>query len=526
MKKGFLHYFTKKYLVIGIPIAISIIIISSLIFKNSNSSFETAYAELGTISEKVSVTGKVTAFNKALLGFEKGGVVSKINFKVGDIVKAGDKIISLDSTDAYASLEGAQANLRGEEAKLTELTKGLRPEELSVEDSKLTSAQTTFEDARTTLINALYDSYVKTENSIVNYSDILFTNAQTVVPKIILRTDSYVQENNINNSRIVVGEKLREWKRYLDSMTLSDDLTMNPITNINKIHGYLETTKTFLSQLSSIVSNLTTGNSGLSQSTIDSYSSTMNSALSTFNTAVSSLASAEATYRTASTSLSLAKDQYDLKKVGSSSETIEAQRAKVDQARASVLSSQLELIKKSLVSPIDGVVTQIEPELGEFVSAGKVSVTVMTDLFKIEVNIPESDIAKISMGNSADITLDAYDSSIVFPAHVVSIDPAETIAEGVPTYKVTLQFDEKDSRVRSGMTANIDIITNTKENVVIVPFRAVVGKNGEKYVRVVKGNDSSDYDEVKVTLGIRGNDGMIEIINGIDAGAKVIILIK
>jgi RND family efflux transporter MFP subunit len=522
MKKSFSHYFTKKYLIIGIPVIAVIIIVLFTLFRNSNSSFETAYSELGTISEKVSVTGKVIAFKKALLGFENGGVVSKINYAVGETVKTGDSIIVLDSSDAYAGLQGAEASLRAEQSKLTELQNGLRPEELSVEDSKFTSAKISFEDSRTTLINALHDSYVKTENSITNYSDIFFLNAQTTVPKIILRTDSYTQENNINNSRVIVGEKLKVWKNYLDGMTLSTD----PVVYTEKVHGYLETTKTFLSQLSSIVSSLTTGNSGLSQGTIDSYNSTMNLALSTFNTAVGTLASAEATYRTASSSLLLAKDQFNLKKVGSSAETIEAQRARVEQARANVLSSRAVLQKKSLVSPIDGVVTKIEPELGEFVGAGVVSAIVMSDLFKIEVNIPESDIAKINIGNTASVTLDAYDGSTIFSAHVISIDPAETIVQGVPTYKVTLQFDEKDSRVRSGMTANIDIITNTKVDVVTVPFRAVVEKNGEKFVKVVKNGNSSKYEETKVITGIRGNDGKIEIVSGINSGVKVITLIK
>jgi hypothetical protein len=73
------------------------------------------------------------------------------------------------------------------------------------------------------------------------------------------------------------------------------------------------------------------------------------------------------------------------------------------------------------------------------------------------------------------------------------------------------------------MTANIDIITQSKDGIVTVPFRSVLEKNGQRYVRVVKG---SSYTEVPVQTGIRGNDGKIEIVSGIEAGAKIVTLVK
>ena len=69
----------------------------------------------------------------------------------------------------------------------------------------------------------------------------------------------------------------------------------------------------------------------------------------------------------------------------------------------------------------------------------------------------------------------------------------------------------------------IDIITQSRESVVSVPFRSVLEKNNQKYIRVVKDNS---YIEVPITTGIRGNDGKIEIISGIQAGTKIVTFIK
>ncbi len=91
--------------------------------------------------------------------------------------------------------------------------------------------------------------------------------------------------------------------------------------------------------------------------------------------------------------------------------------------------------------------------------------------------------------------------------------------EGVPTYKVTLYFNDRDERVRSGMTANLDILTERREGVFRIPSRAVTTKDGKKIVRVP---DISGLREVVVETGLRGSDGSIEIVSGLSEGDEVV----
>ena len=137
--------------------------------------------------------------------------------------------------------------------------------------------------------------------------------------------------------------------------------------------------------------------------------------------------------------------------------------------------------------------------------------------------MPEADIAKVAVGNGSLVTLDAYGRDVVFEAKVVAVDPAETIVDGVATYKVTFQFVKNDERVKSGMTANIDIKSASRENVIAVPQRAIIRKNGDQFVRIA---DGESFREVKVETGLRGSDGNIEIISGINEGDKVITFSK
>lgn len=518
--------FFKRKSVIIILILIVIVTLAFIYFsKGATVVLEVASSSISNVIEKVSVTGKVVPDRKTDLSFEKGGTVSSRNFKVGDKVKTGDVIIALDSSDAKSSLSGAQASLEAEKAHLTELEKGLRPEEISVEYSKLKSAQTALNDSKVGLINALHDSNNKTITSVSNYFDTFFINPSTVVPRINIRTDSYNQANTINNSRILVSDKLKLWKIDLDAIdTLDSESDLQKY--INNAHEYLNTVKTMVGQLSVIVSSENTGNTGLSQSVIDTFNLNLNSGSSVLNTTINSLASAESIYNDANSALLLAQDQFNLKKSGSSDEALQVQQAKVSQAEANVSLYKSELSKKSIISPFQGTVTKIVPEIGEFVSPGQIVVSVISDnLFKVEVNVPEADIAKVAVGNKANITLDSYGQYVIFPATVVSIDPAETIIEGVSTYKVTLSFDNLDERIRSGMTSNIDILTHEIDNVLTVPTRAVIDDNGKKTVRVVNA-DGKTFVSVPVVVGLKGSDGVSEIVSGIIEGQKVVTYIK
>ncbi len=105
------------------------------------------------------------------------------------------------------------------------------------------------------------------------------------------------------------------------------------------------------------------------------------------------------------------------------------------------------------------------------------------------------------------------------------IDPAETVLEGVPTYKVTLAFVSPDSRIRPGMTANLEIHTHEADGVIEIPYRALTSTATSTTVRVVS-LDGKTYSVVPVVTGLKGSDGTIEIVSGLNPGDKVVTYVK
>ena len=228
-------------------------------------------------------------------------------------------------------------------------------------------------------------------------------------------------------------------------------------------------------------------------------------------------------YNTSISALKIAQDQLSIGKAGSTDNAILGAQAAYEGAQAGVASAEASLAKSIIKSPIDGVITNIDPKLGEIVPAGKNVISIISyGDYEVEAFVPEADIAKVKIGNLASTTLDAYGSNADFETMVIKIDPAATVIDGVPTYKVTLKFIAQDVRIKSGMTANLDILTNQKNDVLILPNRVINTNNDGKYVTILKTVDKSETQDVKITTGLRGSDGNVEIISGLNLGDKVV----
>lgn len=216
---------------------------------------------------------------------------------------------------------------------------------------------------------------------------------------------------------------------------------------------------------------------------------------------------------------------------GSRPEDVSLAVAQVKQAQANLDAIKNQINNSIIKAPFDGEITQINYEVGEEPNATKpVIVLLGKDQYKVDVLIAESDIAKVAVGNQVEIDFDAFGENVKFNGQLNQIDPAQTVIQEVVYYNAevgslnaTSTNLEYLNKIRPGMTANITIMANQKDNVVIAPFRAVLDQNGQKIIRLLK---DGQVLEVQVKLGMRGDDGLVEIINGISVNDEIILSIK
>ncbi len=476
---------------------------------NKKSAVETMTVQPSTFSQQVSVTGKVVSAQDVDMSFESGGRVSVVNIDVGQHVKAGQSLSVVDSGDAYASYLQRQAALEAEQARLNAMLAGTRPEELAI-------AQTSYDQAKNAIMNAITSGFTTTDDAIRIKTDQLYTDPRKINPKIIY-FDNYDLKTKLETERVTIGTLLDAWSasvNKLQSAGYSDSYLAEAKSNLVTIKAYLDEI------------NIATGSiqpaTTIPQSTIDKYRSDASIARSNIVNAITTLNSAENSFRSAG-------DQLALKKAGSRPEDIDAERANVKSAQANLLSAQAQLSQRSINAPFDGVITKVDAKIGQIVSPSVPVISMISDsALEIEAYIPEADIAKVQLKQTAKVWLDSYGPDNNFDAVVTSIDPAETVVEGVATYKTKLQFTKTDDRVRSGMTANIDIQTDNREGVISIPARAVVNTNGVKTVYVVvKGSNNSsstsNQGEARVVeTGSTDTKGNTEIKTGLKAGDIII----
>jgi HlyD family secretion protein len=200
---------------------------------------------------------------------------------------------------------------------------------------------------------------------------------------------------------------------------------------------------------------------------------------------------------------------------------IEEAQLQIDQAQVSLDQAQLRLDQATLTAPVGGTVTALNVDMGEMASAGQAAV-VLSSLEQLEVvvNLDETDVAQIAVGQACAIEVDAFPDAAL-SGEVIHIAPVASTESGVVLYPVTVRLDLTNLPVRAGMTADVEIVITERENVLIVPLRAVHIENGNASVDVMGAN--RQVDRVAVELGMI-TETEVEITSGLSEGEVVVVV--
>jgi len=172
--------------------------------------------------------------------------------------------------------------------------------------------------------------------------------------------------------------------------------------------------------------------------------------------------------------------------------------------------------KSPVESPMAGVVGRMDLDLGTQVTPQTAAALVVDmDKVKISVDIPEQYLPKISLGQAARITVDAYPQEI-FSGQISQISPVlDTQTRAAP---VQITIDNQDHRLKSGMFARTSLVLQERKSVPVVIKDAVLGQDPEIYVYLVSG-DSAVLRKVK--LGLEQN-ALCEVVEGLSPGDLVV----
>jgi multidrug efflux pump subunit AcrA (membrane-fusion protein) len=503
-------------------------------FKNQAPKNITMIVRPSEFVQQVSVAGKVVPIESLDLSFEQSGRVTNVATKIGDSVSAGQILASQDTSQLEARLVEIQANIDLQKAKLNQFLSGASAEDLTLAQTAITNAETSVLNAKDSLLNTkqslvdtIKDAYTKGDDAVLNKADQFFSNPQTSNLKLnIISSDSNLK-TEIELQRGIIGDMLVKWNASTDALTIDANLS----ASLLEAKQNLNTLKSFFEKLSIVVNNpnscvFTYGNP--CEAVSSTWKTDVSTARTTIITASGNITSAEGAYKTsisalktAEGNLKTANDQYLIKKAPARSADVSVYQAQVNQAEASKQDVLAQLYKKQVRAPIAGVVTAVEAKVGKIVGANESIVSMISSgSLEIESYVPEKNLPFVKIGDSANVFLDAYGSDVLFATKVVSIDPSETIRDGVTTYRILLQFVAQDDRVKPGMTASVIVDTEKKSNVISVPQGIIELDKGNKVVKVMEG-ETITYRTVQT--GSVSTLGTIEIISGLTDGDVVVI---
>lgn len=471
-------------------------------------------ATRGEFVQQVSISGKVIPAQEVQLGFTQSGRISNVSVRVGNSVGAGTVLAQIDSADVRAQLLQKEAAYDAQKAKLAALMQGTRPEEIAVAQSAVESSAASLTQAREALADAIRDARIKTVDTVYNNVYQFVTNPKTDPQLSFSSSDSQAVLDSRTGILLVENEF---------------SLWLNETNDINESNLALNTTRAqkHLSVVTNMLNSVTKALNAafpttVSQATINGYETGLATSRSVVSTATAAITTAITAEKNAVSALDSAKKNLSLKQAGTVQPDIDAQAAQVKSAEAEVANARSQVNKTVIIAPFSGIITKVDAKVGKIVSPNTPEVSMNSSAkFQIESYIPEVNIASIKIGDVSSVTLDAYGDEVLFTATVISIDPAETIKDGVPTYRALLEFSGTDTRIRSGMTANIVVTTEKRSDVLSIPQGLVASKEGKKTVQVLV---NGIPEERVVTTGSISSLGSIEILTGLAEGDMVIVV--
>lgn len=184
-----------------------------------------------------------------------------------------------------------------------------------------------------------------------------------------------------------------------------------------------------------------------------------------------------------------------------------------------------------IYAPISGTIAGFSLQVGSVIitsqnsnnsaqSATKIA-SVKTKAFPtVSINLTEIDVPKIKIDNKATVTFDALPEK-TFTGKIVSIDTAGVVSSGVTTYPTVIRLDTESTSILPNMATTANIITDTKDNVLLVPSSSVQTQNGTSTVQVMKNGKPqqtpveiglSSASQTEITSGLSENDTVVTAV--------------
>jgi multidrug efflux pump subunit AcrA (membrane-fusion protein) len=517
--------------------------IKALVGTSSATKYVLATVEKGSLITSISGSGQVSVSQQVDVKPKVSGDVVWVGVTTGQEIYKGQALFSIDSADAQRNVNDAEISLN--EARM-QLAEDIAQAPIDYAD-KVKS----LEDAKDNLKNEYEDVYVTISDVFINLPTVM-TGARNILYNTNLSGNSSQQNLNVYKGMFsgVDGETMGKLvdaaeKDYIAAKTAYDKTftTTKIVSRYSEeqiledlLDESLETVK-LISQLIKDESNIidtivdlsdkkgTTVSSSITtfQTNLRTYSSTINNAVTSVASQVSALDNAKDSVVNLEQSLKI----FLINNL-TGDNPLSLQKTKNSLAKQEETLQDLKdtLADYTIRSTIAGTVASIDVKVGDSVSSATAAVTVISKQYTAELSLNEVDATNVKVGQKATITFDAVED-LTISGEVTEVDTVGAVSSGVVTYNVVVAFDMQDEKVKVGMSSTVSIITDIKQNVLLVSNSAVKSSGDIYYVEKFVGSDAinitaDQLEKIQVEIG-SVNDTDTEITSGLSEGDQVLL---
>lgn len=471
-------------------------------------SYVTSKVVKGDLFSSVSASGQVEATSQLDLKPQAGGQITYVGVKPGEEVKRGKLLFGLNAKTAQKAVRNAETSLESAKLELEKLTRVPDTVEvLAIKQDIRNSEQSKVEAHKD--VDKAYRDLLNTSTSAVSS---VLGNTQTA-PTI---TGTYIKDK----------EAIISISVYQTGNGSYFNASSSPVGVVNA-NGVVSTT---------VAQPL--GDSGLYikfASNIEQPTWT----ISLPNKSVALYETNNKAYEDALVEQQKINETADLEILQKNQELndlyqpdefeLRAKELAVRQAEDNLKSAKADLADYYVYAPFDGVIASVNVRVGE--SNSGVFGTLVTNQKIASLSLNEVDVAKVNIGQKAEVSFDAIEGLSV-SGEVVEIDTLGTVTQGVVSYVVKVALATEDIRIKPGMSISANIVTDSKEGVLYIPSSAVKNRNGNNYVEMfeiplveMRGSmpvvSKDKPKQIPVDIGI-SDDTNTEIVSGLKEGDQII----
>ena len=494
----------------------------------ADSGAETAVAFIGDLAESATASGQVSAAREAALSLVSSGKVNNVPVSVGDAVNNGDVLVQLDTDGLQRSVTSAEYDLAIAEAQLADLIADPSSDELLAAEAAVISAQARLDDLRqgpSAEEIAASEASMKAAQANVWSASGSFTASQDVS-----EADIAAAQKELNAALEDQQAAHDTWVNLAECDENADGThTCTPKVENDKMDAASEDVRRANAQVAIKQAQLDellypdANQVASSQAGLGSAAAGYDAAQARHQALLAGASAAD--IAAAEADLVSAQAALDKLVAGPEQTDITIYEIRVAQAQTALEEALNALDDATVAAPFNGVVTAVHVAPGEQAS-GLVAEMIATDGLEVILSVDEIDVGKLAVGQLATITMETW-PDVQLESEITAIAPRSNAgSNGAVSYDVHLGLPETELPVLVGMTANADLLTANREDVLLVPNAAIHPdrKNGTYTVYVVRSDDEGGGENLPVVVTVGARDGRYtQIVDGLVEGDEVLL---